>query len=325
MRYPVALTLLAVLGLATPGLAAVAPSEAGVRSGFKQLQVAMDRDDRAAYLKLSVECLEAVRQGRLLELLPEALSMRGEALMGGDQDALAHSYILNALGLAVELGNDRIRANALNDLGILADREGNPRAAYTYYREALEVIQGVDDPQALDAIAFDLASAEVELGELEAGFTRMQEVVKRARDRKDRYSELKALVRLADIEGDRKHPEEAARLADEALALARELKHPMSEQAAFRVKAAIALEAKAFDDAEKYLKSALAAARQSHDDWAEASAAFDLGSYYIRQNQVEKAKEPLLLAQRGYRKLGKTEYVDQLREVLKRLEEGKSL
>lgn len=324
-RPALAALLLATL-VATPGaLAAVEPSQSALRTAFQELQAAMDRDDTQKALPLAGECLAAARKSGSLALVSEALLMHGEVYLGLDKDKEAKGYLLNALGISVEVGDERVHANALNDLGILCERAGHDVAAESYYREALAIAETLSDPLLLDAVSFDLGSLECDHGGFEAGYSRLQAVLERSRGRHDELNAVKVLVRMAAVEREMSKPDKATATATEALELSRKLGYYPTQQGALRVLSLIALDHEDFALAEERLKGALAVANQSRDDWAMAYASLDLGQFYATKGRSKEAVAQLLVAQRTFRKLGKKDLVDGIRKMLNQLEGGKRL
>lgn len=311
--------------MGTPGVLAAEDPEAAVRTQFKGIQAAMDRDDREGAVRLAAACLNDVRGRGLLALLPEALLMNGEALMGSIDEKGSKGYLLNALGLACELNDRRVQANALNDLGILCERDELNDAAEAYYREAYELAKTLDDPQLMDAVTYDLATMECQRGDLASGYERMQAVLQSARSRNDRFSMVKTLVRLAEIERDLARIPQAEATAQEALQLSLDIKHPLSEQGASRVLSAIAVSRGDAAGAEAHLKRALAAAIASKDSFAQANAAFELGEFYAAHKRSNEAQAQLRSSEGIFRRLGRGDIADQLLEAIEKIKEGKPL
>lgn len=325
LRPALAALLLATL-VATPGaFAAIEPTEPAIRAGFQELQRAMDKEDSKTALKLAGECLAVARRYGNLAILAEALLMHGEVYLGLDDDQKAKSYLLNALGLAVEVGDKRVHANALNDLGIISERAGRGHGAESYYREAVTLAEQLDDPLLLDAATFDLGSIECERGAYDSGYPRLKQVLERSRARKDDLNAVKVMVRLANVEREMSKPEAAGSTAIEALELSRSLGFYPTQQGALRVLAHLAMDTNDLANAEARLKEALGVANQSKEEWAMAYAALDLGQFYASKGRAKEAMAHLLSAQRTFRKLGKKEAVEMIRKMLNQAEGGKQL
>lgn len=327
MKVRPALTaLLLATTVAMPGaFAAVEPTEPAIRASFERLQAAMDRDDTKLALPLAAECLEAARKLGNIPVVAEALLMHGEVYLGLDDDTKAKSFLLNALGLAVEVGDKRVHANALNDLGIISERAGRGHGAEGYYRESLAIAETLDDPLLLDAATFDLGSIQCEKGAYESGYAHLQKVLERSRKRKDDLNAAKVMVRIAGVEREMAKPEQAGSTASDALELGRALGYHPTQQGALRVLAMLALDQKDFANAEARLKEALGVARESKDEWALGYASFDIGQFYASRNRSKEAISHLLTAQRTFRTLGKKDAVDSIRKMLNQLEGGKQL
>jgi tetratricopeptide (TPR) repeat protein len=314
--------LIAIALATTPSLPTNA---AAVRDGFQRLQAAMDRDDRAEVERLAPTCLEAARASGDLSLLPEALLMRGEACMSLDQDDRAKGYLLNAMGLAQELDDRRVFANTLNDLGILIEHEGARFMAESYYRQAFAIARTLDDPALLDAVTYDLATSEAERGDYATSRTRLQDLVNRAMQRHDRLAATKAMVKLADVDHAMSQPSEAQETATTALAMAKEVSHLPSRQAAEQLLATLALERGDAGTAETRFKEALATAEASHDGWQLATAHLDLGSFYASRGAADLARGHLMAAERGFRQLGSSSLLEKSRTLLEQIDHGHSL
>lgn len=327
MRFrPALAALLVATMVGAPGaFAAVEPTEPAIRAAFRNLQVTMDREDGKAGLKLAGEVLAAARKHGNLALLAEALLMHGEVYLGLDNDKAARGYLLNALGLAVEVGDRRTHANALNDLGIISERAGRGHGAECYYRQALDMAETLDDPLLLDAVTYDLGSIECEKGAYESGYQRLKTVLERSRGRNDELNAAKVLVRIASVEREMSKHELAGSSASEALELSRKLGFYPTQQGALRVLAMLALDKDDLANAETRLKEALSVANLSQDDLSKGYAALDLGQFYASKGRPKEAVSQLLSAQRSFRKLGKKEAVENIRQMLNQLEGGKRL
>lgn len=323
---PALAALLFVTLAATPGaLAAVEPTETAIRASFERLQSAMDRNNNKVALPLAGEILEAARKSGSLALVAEALLMHGEVYLGLDKMQEAKSYLLNALGLAVEVGDKRVHANALNDLGIVAERAGRVNGAESYYRQSLAIAETLDDPLLLDAATFDLGAIECEKGDYDSGYPRLKSVLDRSKKRKDDLSAARVLVKIASVEREMKKPDQAAASAAEALGLGRAVGYYPTQHGALRVLAMLAMDKNDLTEAESKLREALGVARESEDDWALAHASLDLGQFYAAKQRHKEAVTQLITAQRTFRKLGEKDAVENIRKLLNQLEGGKAL
>ncbi|MNX92513.1 hypothetical protein D3C86_1246600 [compost metagenome] len=307
-----------------PPVQAIGQSEAEIKAGFRAVQAAMDRDDQQEAMRLAKACLAAVRASGQHALLPEALLMSGETMMGAENDREARKYLLNGLGLAQLYGDRRSHANALNDLGIMAERDGKIRLAANYYREALPIAETVDDPQLLDAVTYDLGSAECVLEQFETGYARLTTALERTLARGETHTAVKIKLRVADVERDMKQPAQAENTALEALTMARSVKNKASEQGALRLLGMLAVDRKDLKVGEARFKEALKVARSGTDPWAQGAASLDLATFLVANQRGKEATEHLLAAQRTFKQLKRQDLVDQIRTLLNHVEKGKS-
>lgn len=323
-----ALILAACVG-AAPVFAApigtITPTETSIKAGFDRLQAAMDRDDDETSRQLADACLTAARENGSIALVAQALLMKGESQMGTEQDTSAKKYLLNALGLANALDNANIRANALNDLGILAERDGLGEAAEAYYRESLAIARTLSDPLLLDAVSFDLGAILYEKGDLKGGYALLEGVCDRSKTRHDDLNVVKAEVKLAEFERAMKQPDKAGQSANEALSISRKLAYRPTELGSLRVLALLALDRNDIQAAESNLQDALSTAVASKDKWAIASARYDLGEFYATKGRSEDAIRNLMEAQAAFRELGRKGFAEEIGKTLNQLDGGKQL
>ena len=306
-----------------PGAWAAGTTETAIRTQFKQIQAAMDKDDSAAALRLAKACLETVRQSGMDDLMPQALLMRGEALLGSAEDEEPRPYLLNAMGLASAYHNPKVLANALNDMGIICERDERPYAAQEYYREANAIANTLKDPQLQDAVTYDLATLECERGDFDEGYQQLQAIFTRAQARNDQLSAVKTLVQIADTELEMNLPEKAEASAQKALKLSKQLASPLSEQGALRVLAALAVARGDMDTAESDLRGAQTAAKASKDPFAQANADFDLGEFYAAHQRTAEALPQLEASETKFRQMDKAAVANQIQDAIVRLKSGK--
>lgn len=283
-----------------------------------RIQDHIDHDRSDAALAAADALLEQVRASGDLKELAELLLLRGEALLGLDRAADAGSMARTALGLGSLLGDSHVLACAYNDLGILAEDAGRVRGASTYYRQAYRLLADFDDPALKEAILFDLGSAECRTGREDDGFVHLEEGRKAALGRGDRLADTRFLVRIAEFSQEFSKPE-AEKLAQQALEQARQLRHAPSEQGAERTLARCRLIAKDLPGAEKHFRAALDVARRSGSAWGEAQAAFEFGLFQVQAGKRAEAVAPLERAATLFRKLGRKELAEEVKELLQRL------
>jgi tetratricopeptide (TPR) repeat protein len=283
-----------------------------------RIQDHIDHDRGEAALAAADALLQEVRASGDLKELAEVLLLRGEALLGLDRAAEAGSMARTALGIGSLLGDPHVLACAFNDLGILAEDAGRVRGAATFYRQAYRHLPEFEDQALKEAILFDLGSAECRTGREEEGFVHLEEGRTAALGRGDRLAETRFLVRIAEFRQEYAKPE-AEKLALQALEQARQLRHAPSEQGAERTLARCRLVAKDLPGAEKHFRAALDVAKRSGSAWGEAQAAFELGLFQVQTGKRSEAIAPLERAASLFRKLGRKDLADEVKELLQRL------
>ena len=341
MSHRVACWGIIVLGLASGPLAAVARAD-GLRASpsvevaapaiawqsrwseqLARIQDHIDHERCADALAEADVLLVRVRAEADLKELAELLLLRGEALMGLDRVQEAGSAARTALGLGSLLEDPHVLACAFNDLGILAEDAGRPRTAAGYYRQALELVSRFVDPPLVEAILFDLGSAECRMGRAAEGLSHIDQGRLAASQRGDRLAETRFMVRLAEFQQEFSKPG-AEDLAIQARDQARDLRHSPSEQGAERVLALCRLVARDLPGAEKHLRAALKVAVRAHSEWGEAQAAFELGLFTLQHGKKADAVVPLERAATLFRKLGKKELASEVKALLQRVSPARS-
>jgi signal transduction histidine kinase len=95
--------------------------------------------------KFGIAALELARKENNADLEAEALNDIGVTHEAQGNYEEAESYELQALALRKKLGDDSKTANTLNTLGIIQDEKGNYEKALTYYFEARKIYESLHD------------------------------------------------------------------------------------------------------------------------------------------------------------------------------------
>ena len=95
--------------------------------------------------KYGLEALELSRNGKLRELEGDALHNLGITHEAQGNYQEALKYELPALEIRKDLGNDLKTANTLNNLGIIHDELGNQKKALENYFEARKIYEHLGD------------------------------------------------------------------------------------------------------------------------------------------------------------------------------------
>ena len=138
--------------------------------------------------------------------------------------ARAQALTEASLALAREVGNRRIEASSLGQLGILAFSLGRYGVDRAYFREALEIARAAGDRALESGMINNLGDAERRLGHYAAAFELFESGRRLSREIGQRMAEGYLLCNMAYVSFLRGDLEEAVRLAEEAEAQAIALK-----------------------------------------------------------------------------------------------------
>jgi tetratricopeptide (TPR) repeat protein len=161
---------------------------------------------------------------------PSDLSLRATIL--SNLGMLAHQQFRDVEGaeylrasLAVEHGNPRITALAVNNLALTEGRLGEPERAMAHHREALALARSTGLPTAERAVLLGMGETALRLGLVAEARTAFRAAVESARAGRFRIQEALALDGLAHATGDPAHWRAA-------LAILRDLGVPRAETVA---------------------------------------------------------------------------------------------
>lgn len=100
----------------------------------------------------------------------------------------AREYLQDAAGIFEQLGDEHRTATALNSLGVVELRDGDPEAAIALLARALAIHQARGESRQAALVLLDLADAEIEHGRLEVALTRLHDANIHVEDSPDTYS-----------------------------------------------------------------------------------------------------------------------------------------
>ncbi|HRF96207.1 MAG TPA: tetratricopeptide repeat protein, partial [Aggregatilineales bacterium] len=118
-----------------------------------------------------------------------------------------------------EAGNAVGEALCLNTLGIIALDRQQFQLAQHYFELALKIAYAIDHKRHQTIFSGNLAEALHRLGDFDGAFAMYIQTLHRAYAIDNRKTVLNVLEQLANVELDRQHPQESARLLGMALAL----------------------------------------------------------------------------------------------------------
>ena len=214
---------------------------------------------------------------------------------------VAQAFLEESLALKQELGSQEI-GTALNNLGLVAEAQGNYLAAARYFNKALEIFRKEGNQWGIAVELYNLGNVACAKGALQTASTQYQKALEQFEEQGSKWSISDALCGLADVEllSGPSRIKKAQTLYKKSLTLAQTLnKHeaiistvvglaksleaPKRTQDAVRVLAAVkafqtAKEARMATTARRLYEEALADARTILDEpafeaiWAEGSA-----------------------------------------------------
>ncbi|MBL8998280.1 MAG: tetratricopeptide repeat protein [Gemmatimonadales bacterium] len=223
---------------------------------------ALVRTGRAREARQRVDALLPVLQARHDRAsLRRGTVLRGAAAFSlGDLDE-ARAAFTQALEMARRDGDDALVARTMNNLGAVANIEGDQRGALALYKLAISAHQRVGDLRGLAECYHNMAISVRDLGQVEDADELERRSAEFARDAG--LSVLVSIARMGRAElalrrGDPSFAEATARRVAAEFAAAGE---PVREAAAHRLTGIACFQAGRFEEARRFLDSALARAR----------------------------------------------------------------
>lgn len=165
---------------------------------------------------------DLVAQGELLESIGMAYSQ------AYDLDR-SEEYLIRALQIRRQAGDQRSLALTLNSLGLLHVRRHHLNAARSVFQEALGIYAELDDETWVPVIRENLAEVLIGLGHSQLAETLILDALTDLRRRGDIGSQGNALRLLSMARRDQGDLDHARAAADEAVTLAIQQRHPGRE------------------------------------------------------------------------------------------------
>ena len=100
----------------------------------------------------------------------------------------ARAYLRDAAGIFEQLGDEHRTATALNSLGVVELRDGDPEMAVMLLSRALAIHQERDDIRQVALVLIDLADAEIERHRLDPALDHLRDAETHLKDSPDMYS-----------------------------------------------------------------------------------------------------------------------------------------
>lgn len=233
--------------------------------------------------------IRILRRSNRFDVLPQAYAAASHVLFqAGLVDRVISLFKEESLFLK-KYSDPNYRARRLNEVGVLLLDYGRPRKAASLLSEAVFIHQQSADPTLESLARSDLASARIQLGQLDRAKQDYEELLVRADREDDRVLRLLVIMNLAEVERALGTPLVAVDLGLQSVQLAEQLNDVDSLALIFNN---LGLAYKDTGDIRKarycFIKS-VNHARRLQDFIAEARALTSLGNLSFEKEQYEKA------------------------------------
>ena len=262
-----------------------------------------------------------VAQLRARMLRDRALEVRalnvcgGIALERGGVDEATY-FFTRAQEQAAEESDMASVGRCANNLGIIANMQGDYRRAINAYMRAIDAYQQAGYDRGVVESQHNLGISYREQGQLDHAMQAAEAAVREAERLGDRALQGQALAGLAEIRVIRAEPEFAIRDAEHALAVHRELKDTVLESEDLRILAVALGAAGKTQDAEAMLRQVIDRATAQERPLLVASAQRDLAQLLALLGDVAEAKQLALTARATFDRLRAKAESEKLEAVL---------
>ena len=239
---------------------------------------------------------EAIALARSVGGSARALLTEGQALSAQGEGEAAQPVLEKSLALAREMGDKRIEADCLRELGNIANRMCDYDAAVSLYRQSLAYSQALGDLRGESATLNNWATVEWELGDLAAAQAHYEQALGLYRALGNRPGEAKALNNLSNVLADQGNLSDSLVFCRQALDIHREMGNPRGQCSALNNLGATYFSLKQYDGARTSYLQALALYRESGNHQAEGETLANLGLLDCVQGQLESGREHALAA-----------------------------
>jgi putative nucleotidyltransferase with HDIG domain len=234
-------------------------------------------------------------------LAAEALNTLGGIGLETDGVAEARQHFLRALELGGE--SRQLRARVEQNLGILANIQGDFEEALTRYGRSLEAYRASDDEQGCAIAYHNLGMTSLDRREFDAAERYFRQSCEIARRVGDAYLEGLCLVNHAKVHVARERYEDARSNAETALAVFDRVGVQSAKADAYRVLGMVYRETGRHALAESRLKAAIDLAVVAGSALNEAEASRELALLYQAMGRNQDALKLLNAARRLFRRL----------------------
>jgi DNA-binding SARP family transcriptional activator/predicted ATPase len=231
----------------------------------------------AKSVTLSIDSSQPAEAGNHLPLLlAKALLTWGQALGAQGEGGAARPVLQQALTLGRELGDKRVEADSLRELGNAANRLTDYDLAIPLYMQALTLARELGDKRGESATLNNWGAVEWDLGELLAAKVHYSEALTLYRELGNLLGEAKALNNLSNVSADQGNLGDSLQYSQQALRIHHEMGNPRGQSAALNNLGATYYSLGQYDIARKSYLQALALHRESGNQQAEAETLANL-------------------------------------------------
>ncbi|PKN91375.1 MAG: hypothetical protein CVU44_19880 [Chloroflexi bacterium HGW-Chloroflexi-6] len=234
---------------------------------------------------------EAITLARSVTVSARALLTEGQALSAQGESEAGQPVLEKSLTLARELGNKRIEADCLRELGNIANRLCDYDLAVKLYRQALGLARELGDLRGESATLNNFATVEWELGDLATAQEHYEQALGLYRALGNRAGEAKALNNLSNVLADQGNLAGSLVFCRQALEIHREMGNPRGQCSALNNLGATYFCLKDYDAARTSYLQALTLYRESGNRQAEGETLANLGLLDCVQGQLESGQE----------------------------------
>jgi predicted ATPase/DNA-binding SARP family transcriptional activator len=226
----------------------------------------------------------------------QALLTEGQALAAQGECEAARPVLQQALALGRELGEKRIEANCLRELGNVANRLVEYAEAVPLYERSLALARELGDRRGESATLNNWASVDWDLGKLDSAHTRFLEALSLYRELGNSPGEAKALNNLSNVAADQGDLGASLQYCEQALRIHRSMGNPRGQSAALNNLGATYFILGQYALARKNYQQALDFHRESGNMQAEAETLANLSLLDCEQGFLGSGRENALQA-----------------------------
>jgi len=250
-----------------------------------------------------IDSYQSAGAGNHLPLLrAKALLAWGQALGAQGECEAARPVLQQALALGRELGDKRVEADSLRELGNAANRLTEYDLAIPLYMQSLDLARELGDKRGESATLNNWGAVEWDLGELQTAHTHYSEALALYRELGNLLGEAKALNNLSNVSADQGDLSASLQYSQQALRIHREMGNPRGQSAVLNNLGATYYSLGQYDTARKSFLQALALHRESHNQQAEAETLANLSLLDCELGRLaagcENAQKAIALAEK---------------------------